>query len=729
MHDHDETPHLRHLFSELWSLHHRAVYQGCLSWLDGRADDADEAYSRVAIRAFERCPDAFRDQEHARAWLLALARNICMDLHRERRRGREVSMDDEPHTADRSAGGDPESTYLLDERDRHLHALVRGLPSRLRRIVELHIFGEMTYDEVARELGISVVNVRKRMQEVRRRMREEIESGLPPDEEAIVCEELDAEEDRGGVRTLVTVQTRTPHLDERDAILVIPLAARPDEQRIAWLQRYCEKHPRGWRRRLDLARALAAAGRVDEAVAHYRYVTTRQPFPLEHWLELGAALEALGRRSEAASAYERGAIEAGRETARHHLRALALALRDDVDGARELLARAADTDVHDARHARAYGAICLEAGRPGEAVQALERALSLDPADPLTPLLLHDALIEAGRPAAALEHAAAAVDADPSNVPALERFVAARARAGAVDGDLVRAMLHLAPDRGRVHAVVAQVALLRGRPAEAEARALLYQSRHARHAGAWLALAGVHLGTGEVGAALEAALKALTLRPDDRTIWLELCRILPLAGEPEEAQRAVGEIRLRFANDAILLGAAGAVAVAAEDRPRALELCARAVDLQPDLPSLRLQYASVLADAGRYGEALGELSIAWTIAPADDGHLEAARVALLLARLHRCTGTAALSCGWASVTAERARAAAALDPAAALALHGAASELLGNAAGAWDDYHAALAHGVVHPLRGEVVMALRRLDGSQSGGNKITDEHAGACMD
>jgi RNA polymerase sigma factor (sigma-70 family) len=697
----------RRLFSEIWNLHHRAVFRGCLAWMAGRRDDADEAYGRVAMRALERCPPSFRDAEHARAWLLTLTRNVCMDIHRERRREREVSIDEEPHT-EPTVTGDPESSYLLGERDRQLRTLVRRLPTHLRRTVELHVFREMKYDEVARELGISVVNVRKRMQEVRRRMRDGIELGVSEQ----TCEpETEPPPEARPASILVTPSIAGGNHDERDSELVLPADVGPAASRIRTLERYCAKHPRGWRGRLELARAFAAVGNVADALPHYRYVAQRQPFPLDHWLELGAALEALGSRGEALAAYDAGALQAGRETARQHLGALAAARRGNVDAARELLALASDHDPEDGRHARAYGAICLKAGRPVEAAQALEQALVRDPADPLAPSLLHDALVDTGRPLAARAVVESAVARHPSNVPAIERFLADSSRVGELESLLAASLLQLAPDRARSQAVIARIALARGEKSAAEARLLVYQHRHPCHAGAWLALADFYRQSGCIGKALDAALKARTLDPDGRDAWRMLCRIVPLAGDPEGAQRLVCDLTRRFKDDAMLLGAAGAMALAAENRPLALELCARAVDLQPEIASLRRSFAAVLADAGEYDAALRELEQGSHAVPADDGHEDGARIALLLANVYRRIGSTTASHTWARIAVARAEACRAIDVALSSVLQAAASELLGDEATARRQYRVALESQLLYPERGRAEMALRRLDG------------------
>ena len=79
---------------ELWRQYQDVVYRRCLSLLRGCQQEAEEAYSRVAMAVLQSSSlwqsDSLRS---AKAWLLTVTRNVCMDVHRERKRGREVSLE------------------------------------------------------------------------------------------------------------------------------------------------------------------------------------------------------------------------------------------------------------------------------------------------------------------------------------------------------------------------------------------------------------------------------------------------------------------------------------------------------------------------------------------------------------------------------------------------------------------------------------------------------------
>ena len=373
-------------FADVWELHHDMLHRRCVTWMRGHRDDADEAYGRTAVHALQGWPgdDFFNDANHAKAWLLTVARNVCWDLFRERKKRREVSLDSE---VDESRGGrvtfafasflHPEEQYAQREQRRILHASILHLPPLLRDAATLHYLRDMPYSDVARHLGITEANVRKRIQQVRERLRNAVSTPAP-------------------ARTFAAARPRKEEpavlypvrVGESVAWLELALARRDDARRLERLQANFERHPRGGSKRLELARVLASSGKLEEAIPHYRAIVARQCFPPRPWLELGAILELLGRVAEAVAVYETGAAEAGRCGDRLHLRALALFTRSEPVPAQVVIREVIARDPDCARHHRLHGRIAFALGDAAVAIAALERCLALEPRDALAALLL-----------------------------------------------------------------------------------------------------------------------------------------------------------------------------------------------------------------------------------------------------------------------------------------------------------------------------------------------------
>lgn len=98
-------------------------------------------------------------------WLYSIARNLCIDKHRERQRKEHVNIDDVPQMLLRSEAkrDDPlAQVEALDEK----HALkeaIAELPEKYRTPVVLCYLEGLAYQEVSEVLGISLNNTKIRI--------------------------------------------------------------------------------------------------------------------------------------------------------------------------------------------------------------------------------------------------------------------------------------------------------------------------------------------------------------------------------------------------------------------------------------------------------------------------------------------------------------------------------------------------------------------------------------
>jgi RNA polymerase sigma-70 factor, ECF subfamily len=156
-------------FASLWRQNAREVMRVCRRRTSS-AELAEEAFGRIAVVAFRNYPAAADRLRDHRRWLLAVARNTCIDLHRETTRDPLSSSDllDE-RLAD--GGRDPESETLARERARFLSRAVALLPWRLRLTMELWLYHDLTPRQIGSTLQIAETAVRKRLQAARARLR------------------------------------------------------------------------------------------------------------------------------------------------------------------------------------------------------------------------------------------------------------------------------------------------------------------------------------------------------------------------------------------------------------------------------------------------------------------------------------------------------------------------------------------------------------------------------
>lgn len=163
---------------EIWREHAAEALRVCRAYL-GR-DCADDALGRVSLAAQRSFTRNCQPVENPRAWLLAIARNVCFDVYRERGRAPVECLPDD--TLDRLAGrvavfldhGNPERQYLLRERMRCTESALRSLAPELRESLRAIAEGESDYAGLAQSIGITPAALRKRMQRARAVLRERL---------------------------------------------------------------------------------------------------------------------------------------------------------------------------------------------------------------------------------------------------------------------------------------------------------------------------------------------------------------------------------------------------------------------------------------------------------------------------------------------------------------------------------------------------------------------------
>jgi RNA polymerase sigma-70 factor (ECF subfamily) len=166
-------------FWMLWDLYKGHLYRLCLWQMGGVQADAEDALSRAMLRALEKLPNNACKIGNCKAWLNRLTLNLCVDMHRERKR--QVRRLESIDNSLRGASGrvaastdSPEQGLINREVFAHVCSAINNLPPRLREPFVLRFFQEMDYREIAERLILSPDNVRKRIQQARDILREEL---------------------------------------------------------------------------------------------------------------------------------------------------------------------------------------------------------------------------------------------------------------------------------------------------------------------------------------------------------------------------------------------------------------------------------------------------------------------------------------------------------------------------------------------------------------------------
>ncbi len=129
----------RRAFDELVARHEKAIFRMALRSLRDQAD-AEDVTQRAFVQAFRRL-DGFRGDSSFRTWLYRIAFNLVVTHARDAGRARRAmqSLDAPP----------PAAPVERDESSRRLRAAVAQLPLKQRLVVELRIYDELPFREVA----------------------------------------------------------------------------------------------------------------------------------------------------------------------------------------------------------------------------------------------------------------------------------------------------------------------------------------------------------------------------------------------------------------------------------------------------------------------------------------------------------------------------------------------------------------------------------------------------
>ena len=112
------------------------------------AADAEDVVQDVFVRAY-RDRERFREVDNAVPYLFRMVANRATDLLRKRRHS--APLEDAERQADGAA-----------EHQRWIEKLLDRLPARQAEAIRLRIYGELSFDAVARSLGCSVPTVKSR---------------------------------------------------------------------------------------------------------------------------------------------------------------------------------------------------------------------------------------------------------------------------------------------------------------------------------------------------------------------------------------------------------------------------------------------------------------------------------------------------------------------------------------------------------------------------------------
>jgi RNA polymerase sigma-70 factor (ECF subfamily) len=137
----------------------KSLYNYTLRMVSNPADAMD-LMQDVFVAVF-RSLSTFRGDSAFKGWMFKIAHYRCIDFYRRKRPTQ--SLDDIPEQLDESSDECPEHQATSGQETVALHKALQTLPVNQKLVVELKFFQHCTFDDIAKQLGISVNTVKSRL--------------------------------------------------------------------------------------------------------------------------------------------------------------------------------------------------------------------------------------------------------------------------------------------------------------------------------------------------------------------------------------------------------------------------------------------------------------------------------------------------------------------------------------------------------------------------------------
>ena len=164
----------RRAFDELVRRHQRPLWRMARRYLRNDAD-ASDVTQQAFVRAF-RGLDRFRGAASFRSWLYRIAINLALNHLRDHAR-------EAPHVLGEGDGGSAGATgpmrIIEGEEQAELRAAIDDLPPKQRMVVELRIYDELSFKEVAELADCSVNAAKVNFHHAVKRLRARLGAAVP----------------------------------------------------------------------------------------------------------------------------------------------------------------------------------------------------------------------------------------------------------------------------------------------------------------------------------------------------------------------------------------------------------------------------------------------------------------------------------------------------------------------------------------------------------------------
>ncbi len=492
----------------------------------------------------------------------------------------------------------------------------------------------------------------------------------------------------------------------------LTLESKPirQNQKLETLVKYVQKHPSGWKKRLELADLLYSMGEWEKAISEYEQVLNQQPKLIEIWLKLGKIFQLIGLTEQAIKAYEGALIICPYEVIKHHIMGLIDSCKNQHSMAIDSMRSATKLNPNHAAHWLSLGLSYLRIESPINALQAFDQVLKINPDDVTALNYNHDALLGIGNIQAAWNNLNRAFNIAPDDIGTIERIITHRLKQRLVKNEegkqtwqLIRKAIQLAPCSVNIQALLVYYHIFTGKLAKATAISQQFIEEYWHNPLAWYYYARFMFHTGQFQTAVTAIFKAYQMYQKDWEIYRLLCEILPIVDKVDKLRDIVEEMLEYFPEHWSVWGTAGQVLVEhCQEIEAGISFSGKGIELQPQLADAWFYHGRVLALAGKHSEAIEILKQGWQWLPTKDVCLQSAPVAGWLAESSNAIGDEINYQYWWKIAANCADQMVNFDPTIAYYWQGRALAALGNKTQAKQAYQQALSQHLLYPADMEI---------------------------
>ncbi len=149
----------------LYDAHSARLHRVATRWL-GCREDARDAVQETFARAWELLPTLERPSEFS-PWIHGIARNVCRETARRRRRNATLPAE-APLSFAAAPASTPDQHLAARQAAEVVEAVLSALPSSRRAAFELRTTESRAYGDIARDLGCSVAKAKVEVHRARR---------------------------------------------------------------------------------------------------------------------------------------------------------------------------------------------------------------------------------------------------------------------------------------------------------------------------------------------------------------------------------------------------------------------------------------------------------------------------------------------------------------------------------------------------------------------------------